>query len=462
MPSEPVSRRDFLKGAGLASAAVAAGATGTLLTPAFAADSPGWRNWSGNQRANPAAVLYPRDEAELVTAVKSARGPIRAFGGSHSFSALVPTEGTLLSLEQMTRLVDHDPAAHRATLTGGTRIAIAGELLNSIGQHFENEPDINLQSVAGAVSTSTHGTGLALRSMSGYITAMKLVLADGSVVTCSADRDRELFDAARVSIGCLGIISEVTFQNRAAYRLAEDTKVMDLADAMAFIDRQRKVDRHVEIFVFPFGGKAMIKQMNITADAETPPAESTFDENELVRLASEAVRLAPVTKGMIQKLVGAFVEETRRVAPAHRMFPNVRTVQFNEMEYTVPAEQGLACLQEIVDVIRARDFPVFFPIEYRYTAADDTALGMFAGRAGASISVHQYHKQDYQALFNAIEPVFRRHQGRPHWGKLHTLGAKDLRATYPRFDEFLTVRRRVDPQGRFLNPYLRHMLGVSS
>src|SRR3990167_4834587 len=146
---------------------------------------------------------------------------------------------------------------------------------------------------------------------------MKLVLADGSVVTCSADRDRELFDAARVSIGCLGIISEVTFQNRAAYRLAEDTKVMDLADAMAFIDRQRKVARHVEIFVFPFGGKAMIKQMNITADAETPPAESTFDENELVRLASEAVRLAPVTKGMIQKLVGAFVEETRRVAPAH-------------------------------------------------------------------------------------------------------------------------------------------------
>lgn len=460
MSSRTVSRRSFLKGAGLAATTVAAGG-GSVLVPAFAADAPGWQNWSGNQQANPAAVLYPRDEADLVQAVKSARGPIRAFGGSHSFSALVPTDGTLLSLEQMTGLIDHDPATHRATLGGGTRIAIASELLNSIGQHFENEPDINLQSVAGAISTSTHGTGMTLRAMSGYVTQLKLVLADGSVVTCSAERDRELFDAARVSMGCLGIISEATFQNRAAYRLAEDTKVMDLADAMAFIDRQRNIDRHVEIFVFPFGGKAMVQQMNITADAETPAVDSTFDENELVRLASEAVRLAPVTKGMIQKLVGAFVEETRRVAPAHRMFPNVRTVQFNEMEYTVPAEQGLACLQEVVDVIRARDFPVFFPIEYRYTAADDTAVGMFAGQAGASISVHQYHKQDYRELFNAIEPVFRKYRGRPHWGKLHTMGAKDLRAVYPRLDEFLAVRRRVDPEGRFLNPYLRHMLGVS-
>lgn len=457
-----LSRRDFLRTAGLAATATASGA----LLPsvpglAQAADTSSWQNWSGNQKANPAGIAYPRDEAELVRLVKTAPGPLRAFGGGHSFSGLVPTNGTLVSLEQMTGLVGHDAQKHEATVTGGTRIAVASELFAAIGQNFENEPDINLQSVAGAISTSTHGTGKTLKAMSGYVSRLKLVMADGSVVTCSPDSDRELFDAARVSLGSLGIISEVTFRNRAAYRLAEDTKVMDLPDAMAFVDKQRHIDRHVEFFAFPFGGKAMIKQMNITTDPETPPVESSLDENELVRLASEAVRLAPVTKGMIQKLVGAFVDETRRVRPAQRMFPNVRTVQFNEMEYTVPADQGLACLEEIVAVIRSRDFPVFFPIEFRYTAADDTTIGMFSGQDGASISVHQYHRQEYRELFDAIEPVFRKYKGRPHWGKLHTLGAKDLRATYPRFDEFLAVRRRADPSGRFLNPYMKHMLGVT-
>lgn len=457
MADHRLTRRDFLK-----SATAAAAASGTLaLTPAFAAGTPAWQNWSGNQHAN-ATVHYPRDEAELVRVVQSARAPIRAFGGGHSFSALVPTTGTLLSLEQMSALVSHDATKLQATFTGGTRIAMASEMLAAIGQNFENEPDINMQSLAGAISTSTHGTGKTLKAMSGYVTQLRLVLADGSVVTCSADRDRELFDAARVSMGSIGLISEVTFQNRAAYRLAEDTQVMDLADAMALTDRQRHVDRHVEFFAFPFGGKAIVKRMNITTDKETPVAESSIDENELLRLAAEAVRMAPTAKGLIQKLVGAFVEETRRVAPANRMFPNVRTVQFNEMEYTVPADQGLACLQEIVDVIRQQDFPVFFPIEFRYTAADDTLLGMFAQRAGCSISVHQYHRQDYHALFAAIEPVFRKYQGRPHWGKLHTLTARELRGVYPRFDEFRAVRQRVDPQGRFLNPYMRTLLGVTT
>lgn len=457
MTQTPLSRRRFLQHAGLAAGATA---LGLPATTAWATGSAAWSNWSGNQQARPAAILYPGSEAELVRAVRSARGNIRAFGGGHSFSGVVPTDGTLISLEQMTGLVGHDPANLTATLTGGTRIAVAGELLHAIGQSLQNEPDINMQSLAGAISTATHGTGTRLGCLSAYVTQLKLVLADGSVVTCSKDKDGELFDAARVSMGSLGIISEITFRNMASYKLRDDTRVMSLGEARAYLEARKDIDRHIEFLAFPFGDKAIVKQMNITTEPDTPVQEELIDQNDAVRLAADLVKAAPFTKGMVQRLVGAFVSEGARVGPAHRIFPNVRAVPFNEMEYTVPADQGLACIEEVFATLRKHDVPVFFPLEFRYVAADDTWLSPFSGRAGASISVHQYARQDYQEVFRLVEPVLRRYAGRPHWGKLHTLGPKDLHALYPRFADWLKVRARVDPQGRFLNPYMRTLLGI--
>lgn len=450
-----LSRRQFLQASGLGLAATC------LPLPASSAEGE-WNNWSGNQRARAAAVLFPRDEAELAAAMKTAQGPIRAFGGGHSFSALVPTDGTLVSLELMNGLVASDPQKLQATLRAGTRIGMAGELLAAAGQNLVNEPDINLQSLAGAISTATHGTGRKLPCLSACVTQLTLVLADGTVATCSAQRDRELFEAARVGLGSIGVISEITFQNIAAYRLVEHTQVMDLDEAMAYVGERRDIDRHVEFFAFPFGGKAIVKRMNFTTETETPVPESALDQNELLEFAAKTVMHAPFTKGVIQRLLGAFVSDERRVAPAHRMFPSPRTVQFNEMEYTVPAERGLDCLRDVVEVMRRKDLPVFFPVEFRYVAADDTWMSPFSQRAGASISVHQYYAQDYREVFAAVEPVFRRYEGRPHWGKVHSLAARDLHALYPRMDDFLAVRRRADPQGRLLNPYLRTLLGVGA
>lgn len=463
MNNQPLNpgRRRLLTHAGSALSVSGLAMTGLLPGAALATAGSRWQNWSGNQTAQPGAVFYPQNEAELVQVVKNAKPPLRAFGGGHSFAPLVPSTGTLLSLEQMTALVRHDPQAVTATLTGGTRIAVAGELMAAIGQNFYNEPDINMQSVAGAISTATHGTGASLQCLSAYVTELKLVLADGSVVTCSAGQDRELFEAARVSLGSIGIISEITFRNLPAYKLAVTNKVMDIAEAMAFIEQRKDLDRHIEFFAFPFGGKALVEQTNFTTEPDTPAEEpSWLDENRLLQLAADTVKTAPFAKGVIQKLLGAFVTEKRVVGPAHRIFPAPRTVHFNEMEYTVPAARGLECLQEVIDTIRRHDFPVFFPIEYRYTAADDTWLSPFSQRAGASISIHQYAEQDYREVFAAVEPVLKKYGGRPHWGKLHTLVARDLQALYPRLPDYLAVRRRVDPQGKLLNPYMKTLLGV--
>jgi FAD/FMN-containing dehydrogenase len=207
----------------------------------------------------------------------------------------------------------------------------------------------------------------------------------------------------------------------------------------------------MEFFAFPFGGKAIVKRMDITTDAPTPVVAE--DDNSLLEFAADTARRYPWANPWIQRLVGMFVSDSERVGDSYAVFASPRTVGFNEMEYTVPAERGLECLQEVVETIRRAEINVFFPIEFRYTAADDTMLSPFAGRAGASISVHQYHKQDYKPLFRLVEPIFWKYQGRPHWGKLHTLKARNLRAVYPRFDEFLRVRRELDPKGRFLNAH---------
>lgn len=445
---DPISldRRRFL------TLGAAAGAGLLLPAPARADGTAEWQNWSGGQKARPAGgLLYPASEAELVQAVRSATAPLRAVGGSHSFSPVVASPGTLISLEALNGLVRHDAKALTATFRAGTRVAATGPVLKEIGQGLMNEADINMQSLGGAGSTSTHGTGRTLKSYSGYVTELRLITADGQALTCSGSRDREIFDAARVGVGSLGILTEITLQNRAAYRLRETTNVMDLASALSAIESGRDRHRHMEFFAFPFGGKAIVKRMDISTDASTPVLAE--DDNALLEFAADTARKFPWSNPWIQRLVGMFISDSTRVGESFNIYASPRTVGFNEMEYTVPAERGLECLQEVVETIRRAGINVFFPIEFRYTAADDTWLSPFAGRAGASISVHQYYKQDYQPLFKRVEPIFWKYQGRPHWGKLHTLTAKNLRVLYPRFDDFLRIRRQLDPQGRFLNPH---------
>lgn len=450
-PSSPDRRRFLARAAAMGAGAATAG----LWLPASAGASTApaeWQNWSGGQKARPAGgMLYPTTEEELAKAVREATGPVRAVGGSHSFSPVVATNGTIISLEALNGMVRHDPKALTATFRAGTRIFAMGDALKQVGQALINEADINMQSLGGAISTSTHGTGRALKSYSGYVTGLRLVTPGGDILDVSAERDRALFDAARVAVGSLGVLSEVTLQNRAAYRLRETVNVMDLPQAITTMEQDRDKHRHIEFFAFPFGGKAIVKRMDITTDAPTPVAAE--DDNGLLEFAADSARKYPWANPWIQRLVGMFVSDSTRVGDSFAVLASPRTVGFNEMEYTVPAERGLECLQEVVETIRRAEINVFFPIEFRYTAADDTMLSPFAGRAGASISVHQYHKQDYKPLFRLVEPIFWKYQGRPHWGKLHTLKARNLRAVYPRFDEFLRVRRELDPKGRFLNAH---------
>lgn len=415
-----------------------------------------WQNWSGNQVAHPKAMHFPMDENALRQILQAASGTVRVYGASHSFSGLVPTDHTMVSLEGMSGMRRHNADALTASFGPGTRIAMASAQNWEVGQSFMNEPDINLQSLAGAVATSTHGTGSSLPSLSGMVAGMRMMTIDGEILELT-EADGDLFRAACASLGALGIVTELTFKNVPAYRLQDETRVMALRDAMDLMEREHDKVRNLEFFAFPRGQTAIVKITRITDEPDTPPAEA--DSNELLEMASDVSMKAPWLIPAIQKAVTLFVEEEIHRGPGHVIYAQKRSVPFNEMEYTVPLDKGLECLEEVCAKIRDDRMSVFFPIEFRHTAADNSLIGMFSGRPGASLSVHQYHRQEYHTLFNAVEPIMQRYDGRPHWGKLHTMDAAGLASVHPGLETFRTLRRQLDPQGKLLNPHLRHILG---
>lgn len=419
-----------------------------------------WRNWSGAVSCTPrAGVAAPATVAELQAALRRAQGQVRVVGGGHSFSPLVPTDHLLLALDALTGVISHDAERQTATIAAGSRLFALGEPLAALGQGLPVQPDIDVQSLAGALSTASHGAGPQHHCLPAYLKALSLVTASGDLLHCSAEHNRELFEAARVSLGSLGVLTQVTLQNRSAYRLRESTGIVPLAEALAQIETWKHQDRHVEFFAFAHGKTAFLKRMQEAPAGAPSTVTAPALEDNLLEFAADLSYDWPWLIPTLQRLAGWCVPDTVRVGASYHIFPTIRQTPFNEMEYAVPAPRGAECFEEVAATIRREQLPVFFPMEYRHVAADELWLSPYQGRESVTISVHQYHRLPHAALFRRLEPIFWRYGGRPHWGKWHSLGAAQLATHYPHWDDFQRLRRQLDPQGTFLNPHLRHLFG---
>jgi len=285
------------------------------------------------------------------------------------------------------------------------------------------------------------------------------------VLDCDAGRERELFNAARVSLGALGVTTRVRMQNRTPYRLRERQWIASTEELLEDVANNTRENQHWEMLVVTHSDYALSIALNETTDAPTPPIDpAEAGGNEFVSIIENLDKYAsdfPATRRTLLNSLRYFASFQDRVAESFEVYANVRNVRFNEMEYSVPAEHGPACLREILKLIREKDLRTWFPIEYRYVKADDIPLSMFEGRDSCSISVHQHYTMDHHNFFAAIEPIFWKYAGRPHWGKLHTLTARALQALYPRWNEFARVRQALDPGGKFLNAHLSSILGVA-
>lgn len=417
-------------------------------------------------RCTPAELVRPRGEAEVVQAVRravAAGRKLRVAGSGHSYSPLVATDGTLLSLERLSGVESVDAGRSEVTVWAGTRLRDLGDPLWKRGFAMENLGDTHAQALAGAVSTGTHGSGIQLGSVSSQVVGLTLVTAAGELVDCSAEREPELFRAARVGLGCFGVVTRVRLRVQPRLTLEMRTRNEDLETVLGQID-ERLRHRHFEFWYWPDTRRVLSRASDVTDRRVTESDVGRFFkqlvvENGAFAILSAAARAFPSRAATVSRLQAKLGAKEDKVDRAYRVLATPRHVKLVEMEYAVPAEAGPACLREIQAWLDRSDMPVSFPIQYRYVAAEDAHLSPYFGRDSALIDLQQFKGMPHREYFAAGEAIFKRHDGRPHWGKLHGRAAAELRALYPMWDEFQALRRRWDPAGVFTNAHLREVLG---
>ena len=420
------------------------------------AQSTPWSNWSGGQTCRPAGRYDIASEDQLIELLNSTSGPIRPIGSGHSFSPLIPTDGHLVIIDQLSGILDYDSSTLQATIGAGSRLGDLGVALDDIGQGMLNLPDIDRQTLAGATATGTHGTGITLQSLAGNITSLRLVTPEGEIGDIDAS-DGDLFDAVRVNVGALGVVTQIRLQNREAYKLKKREWTAPTEDILTDFDELAASHRHFEIFPLVYSDYSMV----LSIDESDQPIGQTIIPAEEVTLADLrplGVDATPLERLTMNNALAANAETSEAVDLSHKLLSNIRNNRFNEMEYSIPAEGSAECVREILKTIYDQAIDVAFPLEYRYVSPEDPWLSMAYGdEPHATISIHRTAREDYRPYFDIIEPIFWKYGGRPHWGKIHSLGHRELSQLYPRFRDFMEIRQSLDPNGRMLNEHLKNL-----
>jgi FAD-linked oxidoreductase len=429
--------------------------------------------------AVPARWCQPRTEAEISAAVKDAAAdglPVRALGTGHSFTSAAATAGVALDLSRWSGITAADTQTGLVTVRAGTTLRTLNAELDGLGLAMANLGDIDAQTLAGALSTGTHGTGARLGGLATQVEALDLVLADGSLVACSAASRPELFAAARIGLGALGVITSVTLRCVPSFTLAADERPVPVDEVLEQFDSLAAANDHFEFYWFPYGRQALVKRNNRLSPSDRDPGDPgspaaaampgwrRFWEFEVMENAAFGTlcrlgRARPPLIPALNRFSSAALSSRSYADVSHRVFVTPRRVRFVESEYAVPRESLLHVLGELRRQVPRVADPVMFPVEVRVAAADDIWLSAAYGRDTAYVAIHQYTGLPYRSYFDLFESIVADVAGRPHWGKVHTLGTGRLRALYPRYDEFRRVRAEFDPEARFGNAYLTQVLG---
>jgi FAD-linked oxidoreductase len=420
------------------------------------------KNWGGNVRFSPSEVLTPTTTNDIVSIVHLAREQkkkIRVIGAGHSFSPLVATNQVLLDLKHMNQLISVDKDALTATFAAGASISKLTEELWQQGLALSNQGDINHQTLAGAVSTGTHGTGIKFGSISSFVTAIEFVDGNGEVHSISKNSPDDLLHAVQVQIGILGILTKITVQCEKRYILRDVRQIYLIEECLQRYHADAQQHRHVEFFWFPYSNMAQIKSLSM-AEALNPRGQvSAFFDDEIMErfLYSGLCELTKVFRPMAKhtsRLCGSLMPTSDYSDWSYKVFPSSRKVRFTEMEYAVPFAAGLDCFRAIKKMIEDKQIRVFFPVEYRVAAADKAWISPFHDRPSAIISLHVFKGVEQEHFFSEAEAIFKSFKARPHWGKIHKMNAEEITNLYPKWSDFSKLRKKYDPDNLFLNDML--------
>ncbi|MGW0583579.1 D-arabinono-1,4-lactone oxidase [Streptomyces sp. NPDC002920] len=431
-----------------------------------------WRNWGGNVSARPAREVTPASVDELAAAVRRAAEDglrVKAVGSGHSFTSIAATDGVLIRPQLLTGIREINRDDMTVTVEAGTPLKRLNMALAREGLSLTNMGDIMEQTVSGATSTGTHGTGRESGSIAAQIKGLELVTADGSVLTCSekgTDEERAVFAAARIGLGALGVVTAITFAVEPVFLLTAREEPMPFDRVLADFDELWAENEHFEFYWFPHTGSTNTKRNNRSAGPRKPVGqvagwvEDEFLSNGVFQAAQWVGRAAPATIPTIARISSRALSARTYTDIPYKVFTSPRRVRFVEMEYAVPRAAVTGALRELKAMVDRSALRVSFPVEVRTAPADDITLSTASGRDSAYIAVHMVKGTPYQRYFTAAEAILTAHEGRPHWGKVHTRDAEYFARVYPRFGEFTALRDRLDPDRRFQNDYLRRVLGA--
>lgn len=439
----------------------------------MARSSPTWSNWSRTVTCAPAVTFRPRDVAEIVNAVKHAEQTgrrLRPRGAGHSSTALAATGDVVVDLSGWAGVQGADLATGTVTVRSGTPLHRLNAALDDLGLALTNLGDIDRQTIAGAISTGTHGTGRRIGGMPTQVREIEMVLADGTVTTCSDRHRPDLFAAARVGLGALGVITTVTLQCEPAFALAAEEYPEPVEHMMERFPQYASDNDHLDLYWFPYSRQGIVKRYNRLPPG-TPVAplggirrwfERDLTENTAFGLVCRTARALPHTTGRLSRACSALTSHLSYSDRSYRVLTTRRRVRFVECEYALP----FGALRHVFDALRTAvprlRHPVMFPVEVRVSAADDIWLSPAYGRETVYVSAQQFAGMPYHEYFDVFESIAVEAGGRPHWGKVHTRTLETLRDRFPRMNDFRRVRAEVDPQGRFHNAHLDRVLGRSA
>ena len=428
------------------------------------------KNWAGNIVWDPTQIAYPDSEEaiqQLVILALESKKKIRLIGTGHSFTPVCATDDISISLDKFQGLISVDKENATATVKAGTKLNALGDLLFDQGLAMENLGDVDVQSIAGTISTGTHGTGKNLGTISTQVIALKLINGKGDVVACSELVNRDLFKAAQVSLGLLGIITEVTIQCVPTYKLEIVNKKESIKSVFSNLGQRNDDNRNFEFYWMPYTDTAWTKTSNLVEDGE-PESVGLFNywseyviENYGFKVMCELARVFPSKNEFVAQVSAKVIGNSSKIHFSHKIYATQRMVRFKEMEYNVPVEVYIDVFKEVQKIVNSKKYNIHFPIENRVVQADDIYMSPAYQRDAAYIACHVYNKKDHKPYFSALEEMFRSYGGRPHWGKMNSLTNKDVEELYPEFPKFMNHRAEQDPDGVFVTPYFQELFGVN-
>jgi len=425
-------------------------------------------NWAGNVKWSPQELLSPKSEEEISDIIKNAvksGKTIRTVGSHHSFTPLLATNSFSLSLDNMQGLISKE-SNHRAIAWAGSKLKRLSEELADNNLALENMGDINVQSLAGAISTGTHGTGITLGSVGTQVEEITFVNGLGEIITLNAENNYDEFKCAQLSLGSLGVITRIKMRCKEAYNLQLDIRKEKLSDVLSNLKAIIAENRHFEFYSIPNSEWSQTKRSNIVG--ETAGKTSKFSafmndvvlENWALQVLCSVNKAIPSSSKIISSIIGSFISNEIKVQESYKVFSTPRNVKFTEMEYNIPIESYQDVVKEMLKLINKNNYKISFPQEHRFVQADDIFLSPAHERNSAYIASHVYKGMDNLRYFKDLEDLFVANGGRPHWGKMHTRDAAFFSKAYPKFDDFLQVRAKHDPNGIFVNDHLKKVFGV--